>query len=199
MTEEEEFYYNSLSEKQKDLLDTINQDLQKYKTGEYTLLTEIDEKIVSDYLHDNNVYIYTEYKTKINTPFAIMQYVTLYSDETSQLKKTDEFLKKHVDQTYEYYFVKNFTNSILFTQKNTRNTLKVLYNYNIDDDNFNFYLIGGNGKNFPTSIEIIKALLTNSNINEIKTIPNCLPNISKSKDTHIELTFNGMKITIEKQ
>ena len=199
MTEEEEFYYNNLSEKQKDLLNTINQDLQKYKTGEYTLLTEIDEKIVSDYLHDNNVYIYTEYKTKINTPFAIMQYVTLYSDETSQLKKADEFLKKYVDPTYEYYFVKNFTNSILFTQKNTRNTLKVLYNYNIDDDNFNFYLIGGNGKNFPVSIEIIKALLTNSNINEIKTIPNCLPNISKSKDTHIELTFNGMKITIEKQ
>ena len=199
MTEEEEFYYNSLSEKQKDLLDTINQDLQKYKTGEYTLLTKIDEKIVSDYLHDNNIYIYTEYKTKINTPFAIMQYVTLYSDETSQLKKADEFLKKYVDPNYEYYFVKNFTNSILFTQKNTRNTLKVLYNYNIDDDNFNFYLIGGNGKNFPVSIEIIKALLTNSNVNEIKTIPNCLPNVSKSKDTHIELTFNGMKITIEKQ
>ena len=199
MTEEEQFYYNNLSEKQKDLLDTINQDLQKYKTGEYTLLTEIDEKIVSDYLHDNNVYIYTEYKAKINTPFAIMQYVTLYSDETSQLKKADEFLKKYVDETYEYYFVKNFTNSILFTQKNTRNTLKVLYDYNIDDDNFNFYLIGGNGKNFPVSIEIIKALLTNSNVNEIKTIPNCLPNINKSEDTHIELTFNGMKITIEKQ
>ena len=199
MTEEEQFYYSKLSEKQKDLLDTISQDLQKYKTGEYTLLTEIDEKIVSDYLHDNDIYIYTEYKTKINTPFAIMQYVTLYSDEKNQLQKISEFLKKRIDETCEYHFIKNFTNSILFIQKNTRNTLKVLYNYNTGDDNFNFYLIGGNGKNFPISIEIIKALLTNSGADEIKTISNHLPNVSKSEDTHVELTFNGMKITIEKQ
>ena len=87
MTEEEEFYYNSLSDHQKELLDTINQDLQKYAKGNYTLLANLNNDTVKEYLHDNNVFIYSAYQDKLNTPFAIMQYLSLYSDESNQLNK----------------------------------------------------------------------------------------------------------------
>lgn len=199
MTEEEQFYYNLLDDTNKDTLNTIITELAKRTDKKVTMLQKLDFDVVEKLLHDDDIVIYTKFKDELNTPYAIMKYLSLYVEEKNTcdelVKKLDMALKDN-NNLYSYTLRKNFTNEIIFRQKDKRSELKVKYIYNKDENSFKFYLIGHN-LDFPIKFSTIQHLLTDDE--NLISKSNDLPKINESKDTHVTLTFNGMKITIEKQ
>lgn len=199
MTEEEQFYYNLLDDANKDILNTIIAELAKYTDKEVTMLQKLDFDVVEKLLHDDDIVIYTKFKDELNTPYAIMKYLSLYAEEKTiceELIKKLDVITKNNNDIYSYMLRKNFTNEIIFRLKNKKAELKIKYTYDKVENSFNFYLVGHN-VDFPIKFNTIQHLLTNDE----NLIPksNDLPKINESEDTHVTLTFNGMKITIEKQ
>ena len=213
MTEEEQFYYDNLDEHQKETVDLITKELSIRLNKDITFLSNIDIETAKEYLNKQDIFVYKDYASNLNTPYSIWRYVNLYAEEKELCEKIDMFLKTHIDANiYEYDLRKNFSNEVLFKLKNSRNELKVRYIYNSDDDKFSFYLMGHN-LHFPVSFELINGLIIASKYQNDKIFDtkldtcvgidenttNNLQNINDSKDTHISLCINGVKITIEKQ
>ena len=192
MTEEEQWQYNLLDEENKKKMDLVLEELKPYMDKqEFSILTELDNDIVKKFLEDNEVPLYSDFRDKIKTPFAIMRYLSLFDEQESLTKKLDEYLKANKSDEFEYFILKQFKNEIVFRVKN-KGELKVRYIYNPEEELFNFYLIG-NTSNFPISFIDIKMLLTG------KISTENLPNINTNDKDKVSLVYNGMKITIQKQ
>lgn len=192
MTEEEQWQYDLLDENNKKKMDLVLDELKPYMNDkEFGILTELDDDIVKEFLNDNEVPLYIDFKDKIKTPFAIMRYLSLFDEQEDLTKKLDIYLSANKSDEFEYFILKQFKNEIIFRVKN-KGELKVRYVYNQEDDNFNFYLVG-NTSNFPISFVDIKMLLTGKISNEN------LPNVSINDKDKVSLTYNGMKIIIQKQ
>ena len=191
MTEQEEWQYNLLDEDNKKKMDLVLNELKPYVGKELTILEELSNENVENFLTDNNIPVYQEFKDKLTTPFAIMRYLSLFDEQEELTKKLDVYLAANKDESFDYFILKQFKNEIIFHVEN-KGELKVKYVYNQEDDKFNFYLIG-NTRGFPISFVDIKMLLTS------KISTENLPNVNKNDTDNISLTYNGMKITIQKQ
>lgn len=191
MTEQEEWQYNLLDDENKKKLNLVLDELKPYVGKELTILETISEENVNTFLTDNNIPIYPDFKESLNTPFAIMRYLSLYDEQEELTKKLDEFLAVNKTDDFDYFILKQFKNEVVFNVKD-KGELKVKYIYDQENDKFNFYLIG-NTRGFRISFVDIKMLLTGKISTEI------LPNISTNNKDNVSLTYNGMKIIIQKQ
>ena len=191
MTEQEEWQYNLLDDENKKKLNLVLDELKPYVGKELTILETLSEENVNTFLTDNNIPIYPDFKESLNTPFAIMRYLSLYDEQEELTKKLNEFLAVNKTDEFDYFILKQFKNEIIFNTKD-RGELKVKYTYDHEEDKFTFYLIG-NTRGFKISFADIKMLLTG------KISTENLLNINKNDESNVSLTYNGMKITIQKQ
>lgn len=191
MTEQEEWQYNLLDDENKKKLNLVLDELKSYVGKELTILEKISEENVNAFLTDNNIPIYPDFKESLNTPFAIMRYLSLYDEQEKLTKKLNEFLIVNKTDDFDYFILKQFKNEVVFNVKD-KGELKVKYTYNQENDKFNFYLVG-NMRGFKISFTNIKMLLTD------KISTENLPNINTNNKDNISLTYNGMKIIIQKQ
>lgn len=193
MTEEEQWYYDQLDEENKQNIDMVLAELKTYlKNDTLGILSEINSNDVENFLHDNDVNIYKEYKTELKTVFSIAKYIMLYATEKNIISKLNDYLEKNnPNKELNYTILKGFKNELFFNIQN-KGELKIKYSYDTENAKFNFYLIGHNS-HFPITFSDLKRLLLNKPIINMPFEEN-----SKSDDNLI-IAFNGMKITIEKQ
>ena len=82
----------------------------------------------------------------------------LYATEKNTINKLDEYLKKNnVNNELNYTILRGFKSELLFNAKN-KGELKTKYVYDIENDKFNFYLIGHNN-NFLINFVDLKMLI----------------------------------------
>ena len=191
MTEQEEWQYNLLDDENKKKLNLVLDELKPYVGKELTILETISEENVKTFLTDNDIPIYPDFKESLNTPFAIMRYLSLFDEQEELTKKLDEFLAVNKTDDFDYFILKQFKNEIIFNVKD-KGELKVKYIYDQENDKFDFYLIG-NTRGFKISFVDIKMLLTG------KISTENLPNVNTNNKDNVSLTYNGMKIIIQKQ
>lgn len=191
MTEQEKWQYNLLDDENKKKLNLVLDELKPYVGKELTILETISEENVNTFLTDNNIPIYPNFKDSLNTPFAIMRYLSLYDEQEELTKKLNEFLMVNKTDDFDYFILKQFKNEVVFNVKD-KGELKVKYIYDQENDKFNFYLTG-NTRGFKISFTNIKMLLTD------KISTENLPNINTNNKDNISLIYNGMKIIIQKQ
>ena len=191
MTEQEEWQYNLLDDENKKKLNLVLNELKPYIGKELTILETISEENVKTFLTDNDIPIYPDFKESLNTPFAIMRYLSLFDEQEELTKKLDEFLAVNKTDDFDYFILKQFKNEVIFNVKD-KGELKVKYIYDQENDKFDFYLIG-NTRGFKISFIDIKMLLTG------KISTENLPNVNINNKDNVSLTYNGMKIIIQKQ
>ena len=191
MTEQEEWQYNLLDDENKKKLNLVLDELKPYVGKELTILETISKENVNAFLTDNDIPIYPDFKESLNTPFAIMRYLSLFDEQEELTKKLDEFLAVNKTDDFDYFIIKQFKNEVIFNVKD-KGELKVKYIYDRENDKFDFYLIG-NTRGFKISFADIKMLLTS------KISTKNLPNVNTNNKDNISLTYNGMKIIIQKQ
>ena len=191
MTEQEEWQYNLLDDENKKKLNLVLNELKPYVGKELTILETISEENVKAFLTDNDIPIYPNFKDSLNTPFAIMRYLSLFDEQEELTKKLDEFLAVNKTDDFDYFILKQFKNEVIFNVKD-KGELKVKYIYDRENDKFDFYLIG-NTRGFKISFVDIKMLLTG------KISTENLPNVNINNKDNVSLTYNGMKIIIQKQ
>ena len=191
MTEQEEWQYNLLDDENKKKLNLVLNELKQYVGKELTILETISEENVKAFLTDNDIPIYPNVKDSLNTPFAIMRYLSLFDEQEELTKKLDEFLAVNKTDDFDYFILKQFKNEVIFNVKD-KGELKVKYIYDQENDKFDFYLIG-NTRGFKISFIDIKMLLTG------KISTENLPNVNINNKDNVSLTYNGMKIIIQKQ
>ena len=191
MTEQEEWQYNLLDDENKKKLNLVLDELKPYVGKELTILETISEENVKTFLTDNDIPIYPNFKDSLNTPFAIMRYLSLFDEQEELTKKLDEFLTVNKTDDFDYFILKQFKNEVIFNVKD-KGELKVKYIYDRENDKFDFYLIG-NTRGFKISFVDIKMLLTG------KISTENLPNVNINNKDNVSLTYNGMKIIIQKQ
>ena len=191
MTEQEEWQYNLLDDENKKKLNLVLDELKPYVGKELTILETISKENVNAFLTDNDIPIYPDFKESLNTPFAIMRYLSLFDEQEELTKKLDEFLAVNKTDDFDYFILKQFKNEVIFNVKD-KGELKVKYIYDQENDKFNFYLIG-NTRGFKISFVDIKMLLTG------KISTENLPNVNTNNKDNVSLTYNGMKIIIQKQ
>ena len=191
MTEQEEWQYNLLDDENKKKLNLVLNELKPYVGKELTILETISEENVKAFLTDNDIPIYPNFKDSLNTPFAIMRYLSLFDEQEELTKKLDEFLAVNKTDDFDYFILKQFKNEVIFNVKD-KGELKVKYIYDQENDKFDFYLIG-NTRGFKISFVDIKMLLTG------KISTENLPNVNINNKDNVSLTYNGMKIIIQKQ
>ena len=191
MTEQEEWQYNLLDDENKKKLNLVLDELKPYVGKELTILETISEENVKAFLTDNDIPIYPNFKDSLNTPFAIMRYLSLFDEQEELTKKLDEFLAVNKTDDFDYFILKQFKNEVIFNVKD-KGELKVKYIYDRENDKFDFYLIG-NTRGFKISFVDIKMLLTG------KISTENLPNVNTNNKDNVSLTYNGMKIIIQKQ
>ena len=191
MTEQEEWQYNLLDDENKKKLNLVLDELKPYVGKELTILETISEENVKTFLTDNDIPIYPDFKESLNTPFAIMRYLSLFDEQEELTKKLDEFLTVNKTDDFDYFILKQFKNEVIFNVKD-KGELKVKYIYDQENDKFDFYLIG-NTRGFKISFVDIKMLLTG------KISTENLPNVNTNNKDNVSLTYNGMKIIIQKQ
>ena len=191
MTEQEEWQYNLLDDENKKKLNLVLDELKPYVGKELTILETISEENVKAFLTDNDIPIYPNFKDSLNTPFAIMRYLSLFDEQEELTKKLDEFLVVNKTDDFDYFILKQFKNEVIFNVKD-KGELKVKYIYDQENDKFDFYLIG-NTRGFKISFIDIKMLLTG------KISTENLPNVNINDKDNVSLTYNGMKIIIQKQ
>ena len=191
MTEQEEWQYNLLDDENKKKLNLVLNELKPYVGKELTILETISEENVKAFLTDNDIPIYPNFKDSLNTPFAIMRYLSLFDEQEELTKKLDEFLTVNKTDDFDYFILKQFKNEVIFNVKD-KGELKVKYIYDQENDKFDFYLIG-NTRGFKISFVDIKMLLTG------KISTENLPNVNINNKDNVSLTYNGMKIIIQKQ
>ena len=191
MTEQEEWQYNLLDDENKKKLNLVLDELKPYVGKELTILETISEENVKAFLTDNDIPIYPNFKESLNTPFAIMRYLSLFDEQEELTKKLDEFLAVNKTDDFDYFILKQFKNEVIFNVKD-KGELKVKYIYDRENDKFDFYLIG-NTRGFKISFVDIKMLLTG------KISTENLPNVNTNNKDNVSLTYNGMKIIIQKQ
>ena len=191
MTEQEEWQYNLLDDENKKKLNLVLDELKPYVGKELTILETISEENVKAFLTDNDIPIYPNFKESLNTPFAIMRYLSLFDEQEELTKKLDEFLAVNKTDDFDYFILKQFKNEVIFNVKD-KGELKVKYIYDQENDKFDFYLIG-NTRGFKISFIDIKTLLTG------KISTENLPNVNINNKDNVSLTYNGMKIIIQKQ
>ena len=191
MTEQEEWQYNLLDDENKKKLNLVLDELKPYVGKELTILETISEENVKAFLTDNDIPIYPDFKESLNTPFAIMRYLSLFDEQEELTKKLDEFLAVNKTDDFDYFILKQFKNEVIFNVKD-KGELKVKYIYDRENDKFDFYLIG-NTRGFKISFIDIKMLLTG------KISTENLPNVNINNKDNVSLTYNGMKIIIQKQ
>lgn len=193
MTEEEQWYYDQLDEENKQNVDMVLNELKTYtKNDQLSLLSALDLNDVENFLHDNDINIYKEYKSELKTVFSIAKYIMLYATEKNTINKLDEYLKKNnVNNELNYTILRGFKSELLFNVKN-KGELKTKYIYDIENDKFNFYLIGHNN-NFLINFVDLKMLILG------KPTINVSSDISNKSEDELTLIFNGMKINIKKQ
>ena len=191
MTEQEEWQYNLLDDENKKKLNLVLDELKPYVGKELTILETISEENVKTFLTDNDIPIYPNFKDSLNTPFAIMRYLSLFDEQEELTKKLDEFLAVNKTDDFDYFILKQFKNEVIFNVKD-KGELKVKYIYDRENDKFDFYLIG-NTRGFKISFIDIKMLLTG------KISTENLPNVNINNKDNVSLTYNGMKIIIQKQ
>ena len=191
MTEQEEWQYNLLDDENKKKLNLVLDELKPYVGKELTILETISEENVKTFLTNNDIPIYPDFKESLNTPFAIMRYLSLFDEQEELTKKLDEFLAVNKTDDFDYFILKQFKNEIIFNVKD-KGELKVKYIYDQENDKFDFYLIG-NTRGFKISFVDIKMLLTG------KISTENLPNVNTNNKDNVSLTYNGMKIIIQKQ
>ena len=191
MTEQEEWQYNLLDDENKKKLNLVLNELKPYIGKELTILETISEENVKTFLTDNDIPIYPDFKESLNTPFAIMRYLSLFDEQEELTKKLDEFLAVNKTDDFDYFILKQFKNEVIFNVKD-KGELKVKYIYDRENDKFDFYLIG-NTRGFKISFIDIKMLLTG------KISTENLPNVNINNKDNVSLTYNGMKIIIQKQ
>ena len=191
MTEQEEWQYNLLDDENKKKLNLVLDELKPYVGKELTILETISKENVNAFLTDNDIPIYPDFKESLNTPFAIMRYLSLFDEQEKLTKKLDEFLAVNKTDDFDYFILKQFKNEVIFNVKD-KGELKVKYIYDQENDKFDFYLIG-NTRGFKISFIDIKMLLTG------KISTENLPNVNINNKDNVSLTYNGMKIIIQKQ
>ena len=191
MTEQEEWQYNLLDDENKKKLNLVLDELKPYVGKELTILETISKESVNAFLTDNDIPIYPDFKESLNTPFAIMRYLSLFDEQEELTKKLDEFLAVNKTDDFDYFILKQFKNEVIFNVKD-KGELKVKYIYDRENDKFDFYLIG-NTRGFKISFVDIKMLLTG------KISTENLPNVNTNNKDNVSLTYNGMKIIIQKQ
>ena len=191
MTEQEEWQYNLLDDENKKKLNLVLDELKPYVGKELTILETISEENVKAFLTDNDIPIYPNFKESLNTPFAIMRYLSLFDEQEELTKKLDEFLAVNKTDDFDYFILKQFKNEVIFNVKD-KGELKVKYIYDQENDKFDFYLIG-NTRGFKISFIDVKTLLTG------KISTENLPNVNINNKDNVSLTYNGMKIIIQKQ
>lgn len=191
MTEQEEWQYNLLDDENKKKLNLVLDELKPYVGKELTILETISKENVNAFLTDNDIPIYPDFKESLNTPFAIMRYLSLFDEQEKLTKKLDEFLAVNKTDDFDYFILKQFKNEVIFNVKD-KGELKVKYIYDQENDKFDFYLIG-NTCGFKISFVDIKMLLTG------KISTENLPNVNTNNKDNVSLTYNGMKIIIQKQ
>ena len=191
MTEQEEWQYNLLDDENKKKLNLVLDELKPYVGKELTILETISEENAKAFLTDNDIPIYPNFKDSLNTPFAIMRYLSLFDEQEELTKKLDEFLAVNKTDDFDYFILKQFKNEVIFNVKD-KGELKVKYIYDQENDKFDFYLIG-NTRGFKISFIDIKMLLTG------KISTENLPNVNINNKDNVSLTYNGMKIIIQKQ
>ena len=191
MTEQEEWQYNLLDDENKKKLNLVLDELKPYVGKELTILETISKENVNAFLTDNDIPIYPDFKESLNTPFAIMRYLSLFDEQEELTKKLDEFLAVNKTDDFDYFILKQFKNEVIFNVKD-KGELKVKYIYDQENDKFDFYLIG-NTRGFKISFIDIKMLLTG------KISTENLPNVNINNKDNVSLTYNGMKIIIQKQ
>ena len=191
MTEQEEWQYNLLDDENKKKLNLVLDELKPYVGKELTILETISKENVNAFLTDNDIPIYPDFKESLNTPFAIMRYLSLFDEQEELTKKLDKFLAVNKTDNFDYFILKQFKNEVIFNVKD-KGELKVKYIYDQENDKFDFYLIG-NTRGFKISFIDIKMLLTG------KISTENLPNVNINNKDNVSLTYNGMKIIIQKQ
>ena len=191
MTEQEEWQYNLLDDENKKKLNLVLDELKPYVGKELTILETISKENVNAFLTDNDIPIYPDFKESLNTPFAIMRYLSLFDEQEELTKKLDKFLAVNKTDDFDYFILKQFKNEVIFNVKD-KGELKVKYIYDQENDKFDFYLIG-NTRGFKISFIDIKMLLTG------KISTENLPNVNTNNKDNVSLTYNGMKIIIQKQ
>jgi hypothetical protein len=108
------------------------------------------------------------------------------------ITKLNDYLEKNnSNKELDYTILKSFKNELFFKVSN-KGELKVKYTYDAENERFNFYLIGHNN-NFSITFADLKALISGKSNLVITNKEN------NNSDNDLTITFNGMKIIIQKQ
>lgn len=189
----------------KKAVDDIIQELKASKlvTTELTAFTELDSNVITEFCENNNLTVFSEFKTALTTPYALAKYIMLSIDQASIIKKIENELSTKLDnEKVKYTIYKNFSNQIAFEKVIPLNSdekpQQLLVKYRIDQDtNKIIYSILGGHWGWDVTINQLKALLENQTIVG-ETISKTVANkVTNSQDT-ISLDAFGIKIIIQK-
>lgn len=185
-----------LDEETKANLDEVVTDLKALTTFE-NVSDDIDENIVEKYLDDHNISLAKGFKGQVNTPYAVMRYITLYNQSIEMINKVQEDLNTLITMpNIRYIIYKDLSNKVTFYKVPKENSdekpqnLDVRYRYDDEDDTI-VYSLPATSFSWDISKSQLKALLEN------KELPVAVSS-SKNNKEDISLTYNSVKIIVTK-
>lgn len=161
----------------KKVLDLVKKELSAKLNKELDDYDEIPAEIVEELLAEEGLFIYSEYKDKLKSPWAVARYMVLCTEEKELIERVKADLKDIIPDTVEEFFVKRLTCNIQFSKKFIEGTKKqnLTITYFLDEDDVLQYKIAsGSFAGWDISKAQLKALLENKGIipekfTEVKT------------------------------
>lgn len=162
------------------ILKAVKAELENRLNKKIDDYNEIDAETGISLVEEEGLPVYSEFKDKLTTPWAIARYMKLNLDEKEMLEKVRDDLKELIPEQIDMVFVKRLSCEVQFTKKFeecVKRQLLIVKYYLDEDDNIQ-YKLTNNGSNFCWDISKaqLKALLGNKGFTSEKFV-----NISVSK------------------
>ena len=129
-------------EEAKQVLDLVKKELcsklNKTKLDDYD---EIPMEAAEELLANEGLFIYSEYKDKLKSPWAVARYMALCTEEKELIERVKADLKDIIPDTVEEFFIKRLTCNIQFNKKFIEGAKKqsLTVNYFLDEDDVLHY------------------------------------------------------------
>lgn len=148
-----------------DILELVKADLKKRlglkKIEDYT---EISIEAVTELLEEEGVFIYTDFKQNLTTPWSVARYLLLFSEEKSLIKEVESDLAMIIPDTVETAYLKKFSNIVQITKKfvegEKKQSLQLKY-FKDEDDKLQYKIVASNFGGWDISKSQLGALLRN--------------------------------------
>ena len=125
----------------KKVLDLVKKELSAKLNKELNDYDEIPVEVVEELLAEEDLFIYSEYKDKLKSPWAVARYMVLCTEEKELIDRVKKDLKGIIPDTVEEFFIKRLSCNIQFNKKFIEGAKKqcLTINYFLDEDDVLHY------------------------------------------------------------